>query len=85
MPNIDVRSGWLQRIINGPEAHRWHHSADGTDGSFNFGTKLSIWDWLFGTMRIPRHKPRAYGLIDVDFPRGYVRQHLFAFRPLRSR
>jgi len=83
--NIDVRSGWLQRIINGPEAHRWHHSADATDGSFNFGTKLAIWDWLFGTLRIPRHKPRAYGLTDVDFPRGYVRQHLFAFRPLRPR
>src|ERR1041385_1169316 len=26
--NIDVRSGKLQRIINGPEMHRWHHATD---------------------------------------------------------
>ena len=24
--NIDIKTGWLQKIINGPEMHRWHHS-----------------------------------------------------------
>src|SRR5260370_27901113 len=23
--NIDVRAGWLQYALNGPEMHRWHH------------------------------------------------------------
>src|SRR5499427_1305168 len=26
--NIDVRSGRLQWVLNGPEMHRWHHAAE---------------------------------------------------------
>ena len=81
--NIDVRTGWLQYVINGPEMHRWHHSADASDGGFNYSTKLAIWDWIFGTARRPAEKPRGYGLSDVDFPDGYVAQHVFAFRKFR--
>src|SRR5262249_15029922 len=43
--NINVRSGWLQFVINGPEMHRWHHAIEITHGGINFGTKLAIWDW----------------------------------------
>ena len=78
--NIDVRMGRLQWIINGPEMHRWHHSSDVADGSFNYATKFAFWDWIFGTARKPATKPVRYGLDDVDFPAGYLRQHLFAFR-----
>jgi sterol desaturase/sphingolipid hydroxylase (fatty acid hydroxylase superfamily) len=83
--NIDVRMGRLQKIINGPEMHRWHHSAEVADGSFNFATKLAFWDWIFGTGRLPAAKPAAYGLDDVDFPEGYFKQHLFAFRRFGDR
>lgn len=68
--NIDVRSGWLQRLINGPEMHRWHHAEELVPGK-NFGTKFAIWDWLFGTAYLPEHKPKAYGLVphdDARFP-----------------
>jgi sterol desaturase/sphingolipid hydroxylase (fatty acid hydroxylase superfamily) len=82
--NIDVKMGRLQRVINGPEMHRWHHSAEIADGSHNFATKLAIWDWIFGTGRLPAAKPASFGLSDVDFPSGYFRQHWFAFRPLRA-
>lgn len=81
--NIDVRSGWLQRVVNGPEMHRWHHSAEEADGGYNYATKLAIWDWLFGTARAPGARPAAYGLADVDFPRGFLAQQLFAFRRAR--
>ena len=81
--NIDVRTGPLQYIINGPEMHRWHHSDVVADGSTNFATKLAAWDWIFGTARLPGSKPRGYGIREVDFPDGYIRQHLFAFRPFR--
>lgn len=78
--NIDVRSGRLQRVINGPEMHRWHHADDVRSHNRNFSTKLAIWDWLFGTAYLPeREKPTRYGLHD-DFPTGYFRQHLHAFR-----
>jgi sterol desaturase/sphingolipid hydroxylase (fatty acid hydroxylase superfamily) len=83
--NVDIRSGWLQYIINGPEMHRWHHSDVVSDGSYNYATKLALWDWLFGTAWLPGHtKPSGYGLKEVDFPDGYLAQHLFAFRALND-
>jgi sterol desaturase/sphingolipid hydroxylase (fatty acid hydroxylase superfamily) len=73
-------------VINGPEAHRWHHAADPEALNLNFATKLALWDGLFGTAFLPEgRKPTGYGLTDVAFPRGYVRQHLFAFRPFSPR
>src|SRR5262249_414267 len=59
--NIDVRAGWLQYVLNGPQMHRWHHATD-TDREVNFATKIAVWDWLFGTAYLPKEKPRAYGL-----------------------
>lgn len=79
--NVDVRSGRLQWIVNGPEMHRWHHAIEIRDG-VNFGTKLALWDWLLGTAHRPAGKPRGYG-ISERFPRGFFAQqlHLFARRP----
>lgn len=78
--NIDVRSGWLQYIINGPEMHRWHHALDNGAHNKNFSTKLAIWDWLFGTAYRPSNeKPTAYGL-GFEYPSNYLRQHIYAFR-----
>lgn len=71
--NIDVRLGRLQYVINGPEMHRWHHSDDGgREFQNNYGTKLALWDWIFGTAFLPDpdvRKPRNYGLSDTpDYP-----------------
>jgi sterol desaturase/sphingolipid hydroxylase (fatty acid hydroxylase superfamily) len=83
--NIDVRSGRLQLFLNGPEMHRWHHSADEADGGYNYATKLAIWDWIFGTARRPAGKPRAYGLSGPEFPRGVLAQQAHAFRRRAAR
>ena len=82
--NLDVRTGWLQKIINGPEMHRWHHTIDITEGGINFSTKFAFWDWLFGTAYLPAHKPRGYGVQGLDFPRGYLAQVAYAFRRERK-
>jgi len=83
--NVGVRTGRLQWVINGPEAHRWHHATDRDACNLNFATKLALWDRLFGTAFLPEGRtPEGYGLTDVEFPNGYLRQHLFAFRPLRG-
>jgi sterol desaturase/sphingolipid hydroxylase (fatty acid hydroxylase superfamily) len=84
--NIDVKSGKLQYLINGPEMHRWHHSDRNHDAyNKNFGTKLAIWDWLFGTAYLPPgKKPEFYGLSEVDFPKNYFKQQTFAFRKENS-
>ena len=83
--NVDVRTGRLQWVLNGPEAHRWHHALDADARDRNFATKFAFWDRLFGTAWLPEEgrRPRGYGLTDVPaFPRGYFRQHAAAFRPL---
>lgn len=78
--NVDVRSGVIQYVINGPEMHRWHHATDDVAHNKNFSTKLAIWDWMFGTAYLPRQrKPSAFGLGE-QFPRNYFKQHSYAFR-----
>ena len=78
--NLDVRTGRLQRFLNGPEMHRWHHAVEIRDG-VKLATKFTFWDWLFGNAYRPAHKPRGYGLDDVVFPRNFLAQQLFAFLP----
>ncbi|MET0386215.1 MAG: sterol desaturase family protein [Polyangiales bacterium] len=83
--NIDVRSGALQYVINGPEMHRFHHALDHDAWNKNFATKLAVWDWLFGTAFWPRDRaPTGYGLAEGPAPRGYLAQQLYAF-PQRFR
>lgn len=80
--NIDIHSGALQYVLNGPEMHRWHH-ADKDENSYNknFSTKIAVWDWIFGTAYFPnKEKPRVYGLSYLNFPTNYFKQLIFAFR-----
>jgi sterol desaturase/sphingolipid hydroxylase (fatty acid hydroxylase superfamily) len=77
--NVDLSTGWLRRVVNGPELHRWHHAIDYAPPGNNFGTKLAIWDHLFGTADLPARKPAGYGLAD-PFPTGFIAQQAHAFR-----
>lgn len=84
--NIDVHSGPLQYVLNGPEMHRWHHAADEEAYNKNFATKFALWDWIFGTAYFPRgKKPSGYGLNDENYPSSYIQQHLYAFRTFDER
>ena len=77
--NLNVHTGKLQKVINGPEMHRLHHTT-GKGRNRNFATKLAIWDWLFGTGYLPEGiKAIDYGL-KTYFPKHYFKQTLFAFR-----
>ena len=84
--NIDVHSGKLQYLINGPEMHRWHHSEGGLEEiNRNFSTKIAVWDWLFGTAYFPKdRKAWKYGLSYLNFPKNYIKQLLFAFRSFKE-
>jgi len=78
--NINVRSGKLQYIINGPEMHQWHHANDRRVFYANFSTKLALWDWLFGTAFLPSgEKPAEYGLY-YEYPKDYFLQHVFSVK-----
>jgi len=76
--NVNIHSGKFQRVINGPEMHRWHHTT-GKGRNRNFATKLAIWDWLFGTAFLPDGYAEEYGL-KTFFPKHYFGQTLYAFR-----
>ena len=78
--NIDVHTGVLQYVINGPEMHRWHHAREITEGGLNFSTKFAVWDWFFGTASRPSGKPSDYGIDNNDYPEGYLAQHLYVFK-----
>ncbi|MCX7876773.1 MAG: sterol desaturase family protein [Melioribacteraceae bacterium] len=80
--NINVKTGWLQKIINGPEMHRIHHTT-GKGRNRNFATKLAIWDWLFKTAFQPNEKAEVYGL-KTFFPENFLKQFLFAFRSFKK-
>ena len=82
--NVDVRLGAVQRFLNGPEMHRWHHATGPASRGLNFATKLAAWDWWFGTAFLPDpslRKAEGYGLGVPGFPPGYLGQVLHALRP----
>jgi len=59
--NADLRLGWLNRVIAGPELHRWHHSTRRAESDSNYGMVFAIWDVLLGTWRAPG-APSSVGL-----------------------
>ena len=82
--NLNVRTGRLQWIVNGPEMHRWHH-AKGKGMGANYSTKLAIWDWMFGTAYFPAGVRAADYGVRTWFPKRYFGQTLYAFRRFHRR
>jgi sterol desaturase/sphingolipid hydroxylase (fatty acid hydroxylase superfamily) len=73
--NCDVRLGWLNYLISGPEVHRWHHSRTIAESNANYAHSFVVWDLLLGTYFRPRDASvRALGLLHADYPRGFWRQ-----------
>lgn len=42
--------GWLEYIFISPFQHQIHHSEAEKHFNKNLGSKLAIWDWMFGTL-----------------------------------
>ena len=73
--NADVRLGWLNWIVAGPELHRWHHSTVIAEGHANYGNNLIIWDTCFGTRLLPRGRNvDKVGIGNKKWPRGFFSQ-----------
>lgn len=82
--NLDYRVGPLRFLIGAAEVHRWHHKREYEDAQVNFGEFWMLWDHLFGTFRLPKHKLGAteVGLKDAGFPMDYGSQLVYPFRTL---
>ena len=80
--NCDVRLGWLNHLVSGPEVHRWHHSQRIAESNSNYTHSFVVWDLVFGTYFRPRDAEVArLGLFARDYPRRFMGQ---LFAPFRS-
>ncbi len=60
----------IEHVINSPAQHQIHHSIDPKQYNKNFGTNLSIWDWIFGTLYVTSEKENiTYGVTEGDSPK----------------
>lgn len=78
--NCNVRFGFLNYVVSGPELHRWHHSKKPTESNNNYGNNLILWDLIFGTWFLPRDKKVGdLGLINRDYPQSFLPQMMSPF------
>ncbi len=86
--NINVKLGKFKYFFNSPELHLWHHANYREVFHANFSTKLSMWDYLFGTVYDPKHKPgdlaENWGL-HYNYPKDYFLQHAFSIKRFDER
>lgn len=60
-------TGLLGKIIQAPAHHQVHHSTNPAHFDMNMGYCLSIWDWLFGTLYVPKKGEKfSFGLGHKD-------------------
>lgn len=45
---------WISHVLISPAQHQTHHSIDEKHLDRNFGFIFAFWDWLFGTLYVPR-------------------------------
>jgi sterol desaturase/sphingolipid hydroxylase (fatty acid hydroxylase superfamily) len=61
----------LEHALNSPAQHQIHHSDAPRHFNRNFGTNLSLWDWMFGTLYVTsaRPEPLRFGTGERDHRR----------------
>ena len=74
----------MKIVFNSPEMHIWHHAYDlpkDMQYGINFGLTLAIWDYIFGTARIPHNgRDIRLGFPKIEsFPKTFVEQNLHGF------
>ena len=77
--NLKVPLGPLKYVVNNPQLHLWHHAAEVPhDRNVNYGSSLSLWDSLFGTLHLPDDRNDIeLGFRGIeDFPTTLWRQQL---------
>ncbi|SDS82582.1 sterol desaturase family protein [Pseudomonas trivialis] len=52
--HMPISYGWLNRIILAPVMHNLHHSMEPHHWDKNNAVILTLWDWMFGTLYLPK-------------------------------
>jgi sterol desaturase/sphingolipid hydroxylase (fatty acid hydroxylase superfamily) len=77
---VERYARWL--IIT-PSVHRIHHRLDLGDQNSNFGSVLTLWDYLFASLRFRARSPEpAFGLRELPIPNGFWQLLLLPFRKI---
>jgi sterol desaturase/sphingolipid hydroxylase (fatty acid hydroxylase superfamily) len=56
----------LSRLLISPSQHQIHHSVELRHLDKNLGDKFAIWDWMFGTLYVPKEREA----FQVGLPKG---------------
>ncbi len=56
----------LEHVFVSPSLHQVHHSPEPRHVDKNFGNVFALWDWLFGTLYVPRERERIRFGIAAD-------------------
>lgn len=64
----------LSRVLISPAMHQIHHSIDPRHYDRNYGEVFALWDWMFGTLYVPKGREEiVFGVTDDREPAGAVR------------
>lgn len=77
--HIPISFGWFNRILMAPIIHQFHHSAETRHRDRNIGSFLGlmIWDWMFGTLYLPKKdEPYRWGLNEDQLGNANPHQRL---------
>jgi sterol desaturase/sphingolipid hydroxylase (fatty acid hydroxylase superfamily) len=80
--NTRFRIGPLKYFFNSPEMHQIHHSNQLRYQQSNYGDKLSVYDWLFGTATTLNEDELSqieYG-VGYSYPQTLQGQYFYMFR-----
>jgi sterol desaturase/sphingolipid hydroxylase (fatty acid hydroxylase superfamily) len=78
--NVNWRLGFLEQIISTPAFHHWHHTKDSAETiDKNFAAIFPWVDRLFGTLYLPAHWPKQYGVDTPLVADGIVKQLIQPF------
>jgi sterol desaturase/sphingolipid hydroxylase (fatty acid hydroxylase superfamily) len=86
--NVRVPLGPLKYLINNPQLHLWHHALEvPAQRNVNYGSVLSLWDVLFGTVYLPDDRsdlPLGFAG-DADFPTTLWGQQLYPLSAIAAK
>ncbi len=80
--NVPWRFGPMRYVIASPVFHRFHHTSADEGKDKNFAGLFPIYDYLFGTLYLPAHQPKHFGVRE-RIPTSFFGQLLYPFRPDR--
>jgi sterol desaturase/sphingolipid hydroxylase (fatty acid hydroxylase superfamily) len=65
--HVWISFGPLSYLVISPAMHQIHHSCEERHWNKNLSGNLAIWDWMFGTIYVPKSRERfRVGLVDRE-------------------